>query len=126
MNIQYIRKLIRFTLMGALIGTLISCASTTTIRVTDSNDSIDKNVKIYLNGSYKGKGEVIHSDTNIVGTQTTVTLRKEGCRMEGHTFTRSEKLLVGPLVAGILFIWPAFLWVMGYNPLHSYEFQCDK
>ena len=126
MNIHvYIRKLIRFTLMGALIGTLISCASTTTIRVTDSNDSIDKNVKIYLDGSYKGRGEVMYSDTKIVGSTTSVTLKKKGCRSNSHNLSRTEQLQVGALVAGF-FVWVPLLWVMGYNPLHSYEFQCDK
>ena len=125
MNTHIFRKFVRLAFMGVLTGTLISCASTTTIRVIDSNDSIDNDVKIYLDGSYQGSGEAIYSDTKIIGSTTSVTLKKKGCRSHSHYFSRSERLNVGALVGG-LFFWIPLLWVMGYNPLHSYEFQCDK
>ena len=108
-----------------LITTLISCASTTTVRVVDENDSIDSNVKIYLDGSYKGKGEVIYSDTKIVGSTTNVTFKKKDCRNTSHHFSRSEQLQVGALIGGLFSLIP-LLWVMGYNPTHSYEFQCER
>lgn len=110
---------------SVLIIALVSCASTTTVQVLDESDSIDRNVKIYLDGSYRGRGEVIHSDTKIVGSMTDVILKKEGCRTQRHSFSRSERLLIGALIGGI-FVWIPLLWIMGYNPMHSYNFQCES
>ena len=119
------QNLFKLLISTLLISALVSCASTTTIRVTDKNDSIDRDVKIYLDGSYKGRGEVMHSDTKIIGSSTSVSLKKEGCRSNNHIFSRSEQLQVGALVGGIFFVVP-FLWIMGYNPLRSYEFECES
>ena len=118
-------KMCKFLAAVCLSAVLISCASTTTIRVTDQDDSIDRDVKIYIDGSYKGKGEVVYSDTKIVGSITQVTLKKKGCRSNIHSLFRSEKLQIGALIGG-LFVWVPFLWIMGYNPMHLYEFQCEK
>ena len=118
------KAIIKTLVICLLITTLISCASTTTIRVTGQNDNIDRGVKIYLDGSYKGRGEVVHSDTKIVGSTTSVTLKKEGCRSISRNFFRSEQLQVGALIGGIIFFIP-LLWVMGYNPTRSYEFECE-
>ena len=123
MSFSY-KAIIKILVICLFLTALISCASTTTIRVTDQNDSIDRGVKIYLDGSYKGRGEIMHSDTKIIGSTTNVTLKKEGCRSASRSFSRSEQLQVGALVGGIFFLVP-FLWVMGYNPIHSYEFECE-
>lgn len=83
--------------------------STTIVQVHDESGSIDRDVKIYLDASYKGRGEVIHSDIKIIGSTTAVTLRKEGCRTMQYSFSRSEKLLVEPLILiGGLFFWFPF------------------
>ena len=119
------KKMCKFLATICLITALISCASTTTIRAVDQNDLIDGDVKIYMDGSYKGKGEVIYSDTKIVGSTTTVTLKKAGCRSNTRSLSRTERLQVGALIGG-LFVWVPFLWIMGYNPMHSYEFQCEQ
>ena len=111
--------------MAFLIVALVSCASTTTIRAVDTSGDIDKDVKIYTDGSYKGKGEVLYSDTKIVGSQVTVNLKKKGCRTKAYSLYRSEQLQVGALIGGIFFLVP-FLWIMGYNPMQSYEFECDE
>ena len=110
---------------GLLICSLVSCVSTTTIRVIDQSERIDPNVKIYVNGEYKGKGEITHSDTNIVGSTNHISLKKKGCRTSNKTLSRSEKLNIGALIGGIFFIIP-ILWIMGYNPSHTYEFECDQ
>lgn len=108
-----------------LVGSLISCASTTTIRATNAGGGIDRGVKVYVDGQYKGKGEVFHSDTKVVGSSTLVNMRKEGCRNQTVSFSRTESLSVGALIGG-LFLWPFLLWVMGYNPIHNYEFHCEQ
>lgn len=118
---KYIIK--AFGLMAII--SFISCTSTTTIRALKTSGDVDRDVKIYLDGGYVGKGEVTHSDTKIVGATTDITLKKQGCRSSNRHFSRSERLSVGALVGGIFFLIP-FLWVMEYNPVHSYEFECDK
>ena len=119
-----VKSFIRGVITFLALTSLVSCASTTTIRAIDSKDSVDKNVKIYLDGQYKGKGEVTHSDTKIIGATTLISLKKENCKTVNHTLARSERLQVGPLIAGIFFLVP-LLWIMGYNPLHSYEYSCN-
>ncbi len=106
-----------------LITALVSCASTTTIRAVDQSGDVDKNVKIYVDGSYRGNGEVSYSDSKIVGSMTHVRLKKRGCRSKTRNLNRSGRLHVGALIGGIFFLVP-FLWIMGYNPMHSYEFEC--
>ena len=118
-------KSVKLLVTGFLIIALISCASTTTVRVLDESGSIDRDVKIYLDGSYSGKGEIMYSDTKIVGSTTNVTLRKKGCRNSMYSLSRSEQLQVGALIGGLFSLIP-LLWVMGYNPMHSYEFICEK
>jgi len=107
-----------------MVGSLMSCASTTTIRAVNATGNVDRGVKVYVDGQYKGKGEVIHSDVKIVGSSTSVNMKKEGCQNQTASFSRTESLNVGALIGGI-FIWPVLLWVMGYNPVHNYEFQCE-
>ena len=108
-----------------LVGSLISCASTTSIRATNSSGNVDRDVKVYVDGQYQGKGEVFHSDTKIVGSSTSINLKKEGCRSQTVMLNRTEQISVGALIGG-LFFWIPFLWIMGYNPVHSYEFYCEK
>ena len=103
----------------------ISCASTTTIQAVDERGSVSQDVKIFVDGSYRGRGEVLHSDTKVVGSTTYITFRKDGCRSYNHNFSRSESLNVGALIGGIFLLIP-LLWVMGYNPQHSYTFECES
>ena len=105
---------------------LLSCASTTHIRAINPKTSeTDKNVKIYVDGQYKGRGSVNYSDTKIVASITNIDLKKEGCRTNKYSMSRSEKVNVGALIGGIL-LFPIWLWVMEYNPSRDYEFECDK
>ena len=50
------------TMRFLLLLSLVSCVSTTTIRATSINENVDKDVKIYVNDVYLGKGEVQYSD----------------------------------------------------------------
>ena len=86
------------------LSSLISCASTTTIRVVNNNGNTDRNVKIYIDGQYRGKGEVFHSDTKIVGSSTSINLKKEGCRSQPVVLSRTEQLSVGSINRWNLFL----------------------
>ena len=96
----------------------VSCASTTKITTTDDE------AKIYINGEYLGTGDAVYTDSKIVGSSNVVTLKKEGCRDNTYTFSRSEKFATGAFIGGI-FLWPFLLWIMKYKPLRNYEFECD-
>ena len=54
-----------------------------------------------------------------------VRIEKEGCQPRIYTFARNEKLDVGALIGGIFLLVP-FLWIMEYNPLHHYQYTCNK
>ena len=105
-------KYIRLLGSALLITALISCVSTTTVRVLDRNNSIDRNVKIYLDGSYEGKGEAIYSDMKVVGSSTAVTLKKRGCRSVQHSFFKVRTASCWSINRRFLFM--AFVF-MGYG-----------
>lgn len=98
---------------------LISCSSRTVITATDPK------AKIYVDGEYRGMGSVTHEDKKIVGSSTHVTLKKEGCRPQNFSFSRSEEFSAGACAGGVLVLVP-FLWVMDYKPARTYEFECEK
>lgn len=103
-------------LLLLLAGTtlLTSCASTTMIQSNPAG------AKVYLNDEPKGVTPYRHTDTQIVGSTTTVRLEKEGYQTLTTSFSRDEEVDAGAIVGGIFLTVP-FLWVMKYKPVHSYE-----
>ncbi|MFN0030831.1 MAG: PEGA domain-containing protein [Flavobacteriales bacterium] len=92
---------------------LSSCSSTTMIQSTPSG------ADVYMDGQPLGKTPVSYSDTKIVGSSTSVTLKKEGYADLNTTLTRDEKADVGAIIGGCFLLFP-FLWTMEYNPTHNY------
>ena len=110
-----VRFLKAFSIFFAFLVLFSSCASTTLIQ------SQPPGAKLYVNGEHVGKTPYSHTDSKIVGTTVTVRLEKEGYETMTTAFNRNEELDVGALVGGIFFIWPLFLWVMKYQPTHTYS-----
>lgn len=67
----------------------------------------------------------MYTDTQIVGSTVSLLFKKEGCKDGRGVFTRSEQFDVGACIGGVLVLVP-FLWIMGYNPGHYYELECDS
>lgn len=68
-----------------LILSVVSCASTTSIRVLNPKGVPDQDVKIYVDDIYKGSGQVEYSDMKpktALLNSTVVQLRKEGCKTQ--------------------------------------------
>ncbi|MBN2699450.1 MAG: PEGA domain-containing protein [Bacteroidales bacterium] len=107
-----ISKLIALVLAVAILVT--GCTSTTIIQ------SIPSDARLYLNGEPVGTTPYTHSDTRIVGSTTTVELRKEGYESLYTSFSRDEEVDVGAIIGGVFFLFP-FLWTMKYKPMHTYE-----
>jgi hypothetical protein len=104
--------------LAALAGFyVVGCASTTTIRSTDSQ------AKIYIDGEMKGTGVVTHTDTKIVGATTSVRMEKAGCEPMYYSFSRSEEFDAGACAGGVFVLVP-FLWIQKYKPEHIYEYNC--
>jgi hypothetical protein len=99
-----------------LIGLIIfsSCSSTTLIQSTPSG------AKLYMNGQLKGNTPYTLKDTRIVGSTTTMQFKMEGYEDLNTAISRDEKLAVGALIGGLFLLIP-FLWIMKYDPNHSYE-----
>lgn len=110
------KKMVSLLLVGLFLA---SCSSTTLINTND------KDVKIYIDGEYKGRGTASHTDTKIVGSTTSVMLKKKGCAPRSYTFSRSEVFDAGACAGGVFVLVP-FLWVMKYKAARTYEFECDK
>ncbi|HXH31560.1 MAG TPA: hypothetical protein VNJ01_12150 [Bacteriovoracaceae bacterium] len=102
-----------------LLSVLASCTSMTTITSTDPQ------AKIYVDGEFRGTGSATHEDKKIVGSTTNVTMKKDGCRPQNFSFSRSEEFSPGACAGGMFTLVP-FLWVMSYKPSRTYEFQCEK
>ena len=66
-----------------LIVSLVSCASTTTVQALNSAGEPDKDVKIYVDGEYKGDGRIQYTDSKPKSAflnSTIVQLKKAGCQ----------------------------------------------
>lgn len=99
----------------AIISILFtSCASSTII------DSIPSKANLYVNGQFVGKTPYKYKDTKIVGSSNSVRLEKEGFKVYNSSFSKDEKIAVGPLIGGLFFLFP-YLWVMKYEKAHLYE-----
>ncbi len=91
-----------------------SCASTTVIQSTPGE------AKLYLNGEPVGNTPYTVRDSKIVGSSTTVQLKKDGYEPLTTSFSKDEEVNVGAIIGGIFFLFP-FLWTMKYKPVHTYE-----
>lgn len=99
------------------LGALGACSSGTSIRVSDPQ------ARIYVNGEYVGTGKGYYSDRKPAFTKQEVTLRKEGCEEQSHTFRRNERPDLGAIVSAYYLAFPV-LWMTQYKDRHVYEFDC--
>ena len=109
----------RLLVMALTLAAFVGCSSTTMIRSTDPE------AKIYVDGEYKGRGQVSHTDTKIVGSTTSVRMEKDGCEPMHYTFARNEEFDVGACAGGVFVLVP-FLWIQKYKPERTYEYTCSK
>jgi hypothetical protein len=93
-----------------------SCASMTMIQ------SDPEGARLYLNGENVGTTPYSHTDTRIVGSQTTVRLEKHGYETLNTVFSRDEEVDIGAVIGGF-FVFIPFLWTMKYKPFHTYEMK---
>jgi len=115
-KVAYVLQALLF--LASVTG-VIGCSSTTQITSTDPD------AKIFIDGNYMGKGSVSYSDTKIVGSTTNVRLEKKGCDPMNYNLSRSESFDAGACAGGVFVLVP-FLWVMKYNPQHTYSYECEK
>ena len=101
-----------------LLATILitSCSSTTLIQ------SSPPGAEVYIDSQKKGKTPYNYSDTKIVGSSTSIILKKDGYQDLNVILTRDERADVGAIIGGCFLLVP-FLWTMKYDPFHSYELQ---
>ena len=109
----------KLPLLLAVLGTLAACSSGTSIRVSDPD------ARIYVNGEYVGTGKGYYSDHKPMFTKQEVTLRKDGCAEQYHTFRRNERPDFGAIVGAYYLALPV-LWLTQYKDRHVYEFECAQ
>lgn len=110
-------KLKFFKMKTFVLGLLIlftSCASSTIIT------TVPGDAKVYINGEYVGQTPYKHKDSKIVGSSNTIRVEKEGYETYNDTFSKDEKLAVGPLIGGVFLLVP-FLWIMKYEKGRIYD-----
>lgn len=107
------------TLTGLLlvVGFILSTSSCASTTIINSNP---QGAKVYMNQSFVGTTPYTHTDTKIVGSTTSVKLTKEGYEDFNTVLSRNEQVDAGAIVGGVFALIP-FLWVMGYDPVHTYE-----
>ena len=104
-------------IVAALLASVVlfsSCASSTMIQSNPSE------AKVYLDGESVGSTPYTMRDTKIVGSTTTVVLKKEGYEDFVTSISRNEEVDAGAIIGGIFLLFP-FLWTMKYKPIHNYE-----
>ncbi len=105
-----------FCLMTAAAILLASCSSTTLIQSTPSG------ADVYIDNQKRGVTPYSYSDTKIVGSTTSITLKKQGYQDLRVLLQRNERADVGAIIGGCFVLVP-FLWTMQYDPAHNYEMQ---
>lgn len=108
----------RRAILLAALTTLAACSSGTSIQVSDPD------ARIYVNGEYIGTGKGYYSDRKPAFTKQKVTLRKDGCAAERHTFRRNERPDIGAIVSAYYLTLP-ILWFTQYKNRHVYDFHCE-
>ena len=111
---RFLTTLTSLLLIAGFVLSTSSCASTTII------NSHPQGAKVYMNQEYMGVTPYTYTDTKVVGTSTIVKLTKDGYQDTNVILTRNEQVDVGAIIGGLC-VWVPFLWVMGYNPSHTYE-----
>jgi hypothetical protein len=113
------KKLFTGTLAIAMAITMIGCSSSTMIRSTDPE------AKIFVDGEFKGRGTVTHTDTKMIGSVTSVRIEKDGCEPMNYSFARNEEFDAGACAGGVFFLVP-FAWIQKYKAERTFEYQCTK
>ena len=98
----------------AVIMVAVGCSSTTQI------ESRPSGATVYINGEKMGTTPYAYNDTKIIGSATTLLLRKNGYEDFNVLLKRDEQIDYVPACAGF-FTAVSWLWSMGYNDVHSYE-----
>ncbi|MDY6934925.1 MAG: PEGA domain-containing protein [Spirochaetota bacterium] len=93
-----------------------ACSSTTIIK------SIPAGAKVYILDEYKGTTPYVHTDQKIVGSKIPIKLKLDGYKDFHTVLIKDEKFQFGACCGGIIFLFP-FIWIMGYNPEHTYELE---
>jgi len=109
-------------IVAALLASVVlfsSCASSTMIQSNPSE------AKVYLDGESVGSTPYTMRDTKIVGSTTTVVLKKEGYEDFVTSISRNEEVDAGAIIGGIFLLFP-FLWTMKYKPIHNYDLVLKK
>ena len=103
----------RLIAIACVVG-LLGCSSSTVIRSNPSG------ARVFIDGAYAGTTPYTLSDSKIVGSTTQIRLEYPGLPPTTVAVSRNEDLKVGTLIAGIFLLVP-LLWVMGYDPEHTFE-----
>ncbi|HSD64013.1 MAG TPA: PEGA domain-containing protein [Ignavibacteriaceae bacterium] len=100
-----------------ILSVLISgCASSTLFQTEPSNASV------YISGFKMGSTPYVYTDRKLTGSKTAITFKKEGYKEHETTLKRNERGDTWAVLGGIMFMIP-FLWVMKYDPIHSYVLE---
>ena len=116
---KILRMKIKLLYSLAIALFLNGCASTVHIK------SLPGHAKLYIDDSFKGETPYTYSSQKIIGSSTSITLKKEGFEPKHAVITRNAKLNIGALIGGIFFLFP-LLWVMDYEHDITYELEPIK
>jgi hypothetical protein len=116
-SVNTMKQLIYLTLAAMTLTVLLTgCTSSTMLQTVPSG------AKVYVNEQYRGTTPLFYSDQKIVGSSTMLRFVLEGYQDMNTQITRDERVHVGALVGGFVCGIP-WLWVMKYDPVHTWELQ---
>src|ERR1700690_2801882 len=117
MTINRLRLGRSFPILGAItLCAFTGCASSTVLQTQPPG------ARVSINGMVVGNTPYTMTDTKIVASSTPVHFEYPGYQPLDVTISRSEQLDVLALIGGIVLLVP-FLWVMDYQPNHTYTLQ---
>ena len=117
MSIVRIRQKSSFPIVAvATLAAFVGCASSTLIQ------SQPTGARVTINGAVVGSTPYTMTDTKIVGSSTQLHLEYPGYQPLDVSIVRNEELDALALIGGICLLVP-FLWVMKYQPSHTFQLQ---
>jgi hypothetical protein len=117
MSIERLRLARFFPVIGAVtLCAFTGCASSTVLQ------SQPPGARVSINGAVVGTTPYTMTDTHIVGSTTPIHLEYPGFQPLDVTVARTEELDVLALIGGIFLLVP-FLWIMKYQPNHTFQLQ---
>ena len=103
-----------------LIASFVGCSTTVHFNAMVDGEPIE-GAKVYVDGQLIGETPTTAKLSNAVWEDPSITIKADGYRQLNTGLKKEAK--AGPIVGGILLLWPMFLWCYGPKANQNFELE---